>query len=163
MLFLHAHIVDGLPYDEHRFLLDFLPFEERYVRRDGVHLSACGTGMTSLVPLAGGPGKLCVRYDPRDLSTVFVEAPEGWTWPIPFANLGWPPHHAGRASAGTGPIAAAWRAFRRRGPDLQNDRRAETDRRDGEPSDPDQHAAERGETFTSVGMGRPFSRPRALP
>nr|WP_246765143.1 transposase family protein [Ensifer sp. PDNC004] len=29
-----------LPYDEHRFLLDFLPFEERNVRRDGVHLLA---------------------------------------------------------------------------------------------------------------------------
>ncbi|CDZ67523.1 TniA protein [Neorhizobium galegae bv. orientalis] len=79
-----------LPYDEHRFLLDFLPFEERHVRRDGVHLFGLRYWDDVLSPLAGGPGKLCVRYDPRDLSTVFVEAPDRSTWPIPFANLGWP-------------------------------------------------------------------------
>ncbi|MBB5577848.1 MULTISPECIES: Mu transposase C-terminal domain-containing protein [Rhizobium] len=79
-----------LPYDEHRFLLDFLPFEERNVRRDGVHLFGLKYWDDVLSPLAGGPCKMRVRYDPRDLSTVYGEAPDGSTWPIRFANLGWP-------------------------------------------------------------------------
>lgn len=79
-----------LPYDEHRFLLDFLPFEERNVRRDGVHLFGLRYWDDVLSPLAGRLCKIRVRYDPRDLSTVYVEAPDGRTWPIRFANLGWP-------------------------------------------------------------------------
>ncbi|MBX4963355.1 Mu transposase C-terminal domain-containing protein [Rhizobium binae] len=79
-----------LPYDEHRFLIDFLPFEERNVRRDGVHLFGLRYWDDVLSPQAGGPCKIRVRYDPRDLSTVYVEAPDGSTWPIRFANLGWP-------------------------------------------------------------------------
>lgn len=76
-----------LPYEESRFLLDFLPFEERNVRRDGVHLFGLRYWDDVLSPLAGGPRKIRVRYDPRDLSTVFAEAPDGSTWPVRFADL----------------------------------------------------------------------------
>lgn len=72
------------------FLIDFLPFEERNVRRDGVHLFGLRYWDDVLSPQAGGPCKIRVRYDPRDLSTVYVEAPDGSTWPIRFANLDWP-------------------------------------------------------------------------
>ncbi|AHK46599.1 hypothetical protein OV14_b1057 (plasmid) [Ensifer adhaerens OV14] len=78
-----------LPHDEHRFLLDFLPFEERNVRRDGIHLFGLRYWDDVVSPLVGRPSKVRVRYDPRDLSTVYVEAPGGSIWPIRFANLGW--------------------------------------------------------------------------
>ena len=31
-----------------------------------------------------------VRYDPRDISCVFVDGPNGESWPVRFANLGRP-------------------------------------------------------------------------
>ncbi len=35
-----------------------------------------------------GPGKLRVKYDPRDLSAVFVELPAGDHVRVPYADLG---------------------------------------------------------------------------
>ena len=79
-----------LPYDEHRFVLDFLPFEERVIRRDGLHLFGLKYWDDVLSPWAGGPGKMRVRYDPRDISCVFADGPNGESWPVRFANLGRP-------------------------------------------------------------------------
>ncbi|MBB3165749.1 putative transposase [Rhizobium laguerreae] len=87
---LARHELLRLPYDEHRFVLDFLPFEERVIRRDGLHLFGLKYWDDVLSPWAGGPGKMRVRYDPRDISCVFADAPNGESWPVRFANLGRP-------------------------------------------------------------------------
>ncbi|PDS35099.1 transposase [Rhizobium anhuiense] len=79
-----------LPYDEHRFVLDFLPFEERVIRRDGLHLFGLKYWDDVLSPWTGAPDKMRVRYDPRDISCVFVDGPSGESWPIRFADLGRP-------------------------------------------------------------------------
>jgi len=79
-----------LPYDEHRFVLDFLPFEERAVRRDGLHLFGLKYWDDVLSPWTGAPDKMRVRYDPRDISCVFVDGPSGESWPVRFADLSWP-------------------------------------------------------------------------
>ncbi|NTJ45005.1 DDE-type integrase/transposase/recombinase [Agrobacterium larrymoorei] len=79
-----------LPYDEHRFVLDFLPFEERVVRRDGLHLFGLKYWDDILSPWTGAPDKMRVRYDPRDISCVFVDGPNGESWPVRFADLGRP-------------------------------------------------------------------------
>ncbi|OAV50578.1 transposase [Rhizobium sp. WYCCWR10014] len=79
-----------LPYDEHRFVLDFLPFEERAIRRDGLHLFGLKYWDDVLSPWTGAPEKMRVRYDPRDISCVFVDRPNGESWPVRFANLGRP-------------------------------------------------------------------------
>jgi putative transposase len=34
---------------------------------------------------------LLVKYDPRDLSHVYVRDPDGVHWPVPYADLGQPP------------------------------------------------------------------------
>jgi putative transposase len=34
---------------------------------------------------------LLVKYDPRNLSRVYVRNPDGQHWPIPYADLGQPP------------------------------------------------------------------------
>ncbi|WP_192355559.1 Mu transposase C-terminal domain-containing protein [Mesorhizobium mediterraneum] len=77
-----------LPHDADRFLQDFLPFEERSIRRDGVHLFGLRYWDDVLSPWAGRfPRRMRVRYDPRDLSCVFVEGPDGTNWPVRFADL----------------------------------------------------------------------------
>ncbi len=79
-----------LPYDEHRFVLDFLPFEERVIRRDGLHLFGLKYWDDVLSPWTGAPDKMRVRYDPRDISCVFVDGPNGENWPVRFADLSRP-------------------------------------------------------------------------
>lgn len=79
-----------LPYDEHRFVLDFLSFEERAIRRDGLHLFGLKYWDDVLSPWTGAPEKMRVRYDPRDISCVFVDGPNGESWPVRFADLGRP-------------------------------------------------------------------------
>ena len=79
------------PPDEQRFLYDFLPFEERRIRRDGLHLFGLRYWDDALSPWAGRlDRRLRVKFDPRDLSRVFVEGPDGVHWPAPFADLGRP-------------------------------------------------------------------------
>lgn len=79
------------PADEEQFLLDFLPFEHRKVRRDGIRLFNIRYYDPVLSVWMGDDARLPVKYDPRNLSRVFVQAPGGEHWPIPYANLGRPP------------------------------------------------------------------------
>ena len=79
------------PSDPAEFLLDFLPFKERAIRRDGVRLFNFRYWDDVLSPWAGRlRRRLRVKYDPRDLSHVFVEDPEGGHWPVRLANLSGP-------------------------------------------------------------------------
>jgi putative transposase len=80
-----------LPHDVDRFFRDFLPFEERSIRRDGVHLFGLRYWDDVLSAWAGRSlRRMRVRYDPRDLSCVFAEGPDGTNWPIRFADLSRP-------------------------------------------------------------------------
>jgi len=56
--------------------LDFLPFEHRQPRRDGIELFRLSYWHDALTAIAahGGP-KLPVRYDPRDMSRVWLRPP----------------------------------------------------------------------------------------
>ncbi|KPF90461.1 putative transposase [Parvibaculum indicum] len=76
------------PHDDQQFFYDFLPFEERSIRRDGVHIFGLRYWDDVLSPWAGRLDRqLRVKYDPRDLSCVFVEGPDGAHWPIRYADL----------------------------------------------------------------------------
>lgn len=78
-----------LPADVAAFMLDFLPFEERVVRRDGVRLSNVAYYDGTLAPLLDSAERRCrVKYNPRDTSTVFVELPGGGHLRVPCADLG---------------------------------------------------------------------------
>lgn len=80
------------PYDPEGFWIDFLPSEERMVRRDGIHLFGLRYWDDILSLWAGRQDRhLRVSYDPRDLSTVFVRSPEGQRYPVRFADLRHPP------------------------------------------------------------------------
>lgn len=80
------------PSDAAALLLDFLPFEERIIRRDGVWMFGIVYQDGALAHLVDhGPGKLRVKYDPHDLSAVFVELPTGGHVRVPYADLGHQP------------------------------------------------------------------------
>jgi putative transposase len=77
--------------DADTLLLDFLPFEERTVRRDGVRLFNVLYQDGALAHLVdAGGGRLRVKYDPRDLSAVFVELSTGDHIRVPYADIGRP-------------------------------------------------------------------------
>ena len=67
--------------DRRRFMIDFLPYEERHLTRTGFDLFRVEYSAASLLPLVraglgrSGP-RYIVRYDPRDLSRVYVLDPE---------------------------------------------------------------------------------------
>jgi putative transposase len=78
--------------DPAAFVLDFLPFEERVVRRDGIHLFNVAYFDGALAPLLDRPNRRCrIKYDPRSMDAVFVELPEGGHLRVPCADLGRPP------------------------------------------------------------------------
>lgn len=80
-----------LPPDPEAFVLDFLPFEERIVGREGIRLFNVTYYDGILASLVGSSDrKRRVKYDPRDMSAVFVEMPDGSHVRVPYADLGRP-------------------------------------------------------------------------
>ena len=80
-----------LPDDPAAFVLDFLPFEGRVIRRDGVRLFNVTYFDGALAPLLDDNArKFRVKYDPRNMSAVFVELPAGGHLRLPSADLGRP-------------------------------------------------------------------------
>lgn len=78
--------------NQHTFFLDFLPGERCKIRRDGIRLFNIHYWHNVLSPLAGRIGaQVLVKYDPRDLSTIYYQDEQGSYWPIPYRNLGSPP------------------------------------------------------------------------
>lgn len=66
------------PTDLRRFLMDFLPAERRVLQRDGLHLFSIRYWSDELRRLMGQGDKVTVKYDPRDLSRVFVRVDDGY-------------------------------------------------------------------------------------
>ncbi|WP_247808753.1 MULTISPECIES: Mu transposase C-terminal domain-containing protein [unclassified Bradyrhizobium] len=77
--------------DAKRFVLDFLPFERRLVRREGVFLHSIGYWSDVLRSWIGERERMIVRYDPRDLSRVHLLAPDGRYYDLSYRDLGRPP------------------------------------------------------------------------
>ena len=80
------------PFDETEFFLSFLPAVPRHIRRDGIHLFNIRYWDNVLSPWAGRLQKpLLIKYDPRNLSRIYVQDPHGRHWPVPYADLRQPP------------------------------------------------------------------------
>jgi putative transposase len=67
--------VPRLPASADHFLLTFLPGEWRTVSREGIALHALRFRSPDLIPHIEPGRRQMVRYDPRDLSRVFLETP----------------------------------------------------------------------------------------
>ncbi|MCR6662307.1 MAG: Mu transposase C-terminal domain-containing protein [Luteimonas sp.] len=60
-----------------KFRMDFLPFENRLVRRTGIELNASRYWHEDLAPMLNSDTAVRVRYDPRDPSAVWVRRADG--------------------------------------------------------------------------------------
>jgi hypothetical protein len=71
---LSAQTVPAYPDDPNRFYIDFLPVEQRLIRRDGIQIFRIHYWDNALSPLAGrSMRRHPIRYDPRNLSRIFVK------------------------------------------------------------------------------------------
>ncbi len=73
--------------DARRFLIDFLPIERRLIRRDGVSLHRIHYWSDTLRRWVGTKEKRIVRYDPRDLSRIYVLVPDGQYVELGYRDL----------------------------------------------------------------------------
>jgi putative transposase len=81
-----------LPPDRLRFWVAFLPEQRRVLRRDGIHLFGIRYWSPALSQDVGrSTTGLTVRYDPRDLSSVFVRRANGHFVDARYRTLGHPP------------------------------------------------------------------------
>ena len=81
-----------IPFDMEAFRVSFLPSEQRQVRRDGIHLFDLRYWSDALAGYVGRrDGRVVVRYDPRDLSAVWVELDGGRCVEARYRNLEIPP------------------------------------------------------------------------
>ncbi|MDB6160011.1 MAG: integrase, partial [Gammaproteobacteria bacterium] len=77
--------------DPRRFLIDFLPIERRLVRRDGILLNSIHYWSDALSIWIGRPEKMILRYDPRDLSRIYLLAPDGHYYDVGYRDVRRPP------------------------------------------------------------------------
>ena len=76
-----------MPHDQEGFLLDFLPFELRTVRREGIQLFHTHYWHGALAGLVvASTGKLRVKYNPLNLSAIYLELPDGTHLTIPYRD-----------------------------------------------------------------------------
>jgi len=77
-----------LPQDRMKFWISFLPEDERTLRPDGIHLNNIRYWSSALTADVGRcKGRLLVKYDPRDLSRIFVRRPSGSFVDARYADL----------------------------------------------------------------------------
>ena len=80
------------PRDPEKFYIDFLPGEHRLIRRDGICLLGIHYWDSVLSTIAGrSTQKFLIRYDPANLSHVFVKTPGDTHYvKVPYRNVGRP-------------------------------------------------------------------------
>ncbi len=75
---LSGEMASDIPFDMDAFRVGFLPSERRQIRRDGVHLFKIRYWSEGLAGQIGRKdGKAVLRYDPRNLSSIWVELEAG--------------------------------------------------------------------------------------
>jgi putative transposase len=79
-----------LPKDISRFRLDFLPLQRRVIGREGIELFGLKYSCASLAQEVDLGCKRVVRYDPRDLSHVYLEQPQARHLAVPLRDPGAP-------------------------------------------------------------------------
>ena len=87
----NAGVKQTLPADPRRFRLSFLPIEYRTLQRGGVQLNKIHYWSDVLPTLVKRDQPLVVHYDPRDLSRIYVKAPDHSYVDVPYADIRLPP------------------------------------------------------------------------
>jgi len=78
----------SLPGDARRFAISFLPIEHRTLQRDGIHLECIRYWTPALPTVARQRSPIVVRYDPRDMSRIYVRGPNAQGYlDVPYADV----------------------------------------------------------------------------
>jgi putative transposase len=80
-----------LPPDRMAFWTSFLPEERRRLLKDGIHLERIRYWSDALSRDVGRGAEVKIKYDPRDLSRIFVRQPDGHFVEARYRNLAYPP------------------------------------------------------------------------
>ena len=80
-----------LPADPRRFRLAFLPLEHRTLQRGGIQVNKIYYWSDVLPTLVKRDEPLVIHYDPRDLSRIYVKAPDHSYVDVPYADIRMPP------------------------------------------------------------------------
>lgn len=89
---LSGEMASDIPFDMDAFRVSFLPSERRQIRRDGIHLFKIRYWSDTLAGQIGRKDStVVVRYDPRNLSSVWVELEAGRSVEARYRNLEMPP------------------------------------------------------------------------
>ena len=80
-----------LPPDRMAFWTAFLPELRRRLAKDGIHFEKIRYWSDALSREVGRRSELLVKYDPRDLSRIFVRQPGGRFVEARYRNLAYPP------------------------------------------------------------------------
>jgi putative transposase len=80
-----------LPDDPKRFRLSFLPMETRILQPSGLHLFNVQYWSDALPAIVRRRAPLLIRYDPHDLSKIYVKAPDHSYLEVPYADIRLPP------------------------------------------------------------------------
>jgi putative transposase len=81
----------SLPIDPERFVIGFLPVIHRRLQRDGIHFERIRYWADVLPALAQPREPLLIRYDPRNLSRLYVLGPDARYHAVPYADVRRPP------------------------------------------------------------------------
>jgi putative transposase len=81
----------ALARDRMKFLLDFLPAPRRVVGREGIELFGLKYSHSSLAPHVNLGLQRVIRYDPRDISRIYLELPAGQYLAVPLRDRSLPP------------------------------------------------------------------------
>jgi len=84
-------IVPVLPADSTRFVIGFLPIIHRKLQRNGLYFERIRYWADVLPAIAQPSESLLVRYDPRNLSRLYVLTPSKAYQAIPYADVRRPP------------------------------------------------------------------------
>ena len=80
-----------MPRDARRFYIGFLPVKDPTFRRTGIHLERLRYWSDALPAIAKYKDKLVARYDPRDMSRIFVRGPGSTDYiDVPYADIRYP-------------------------------------------------------------------------
>jgi putative transposase len=79
-----------LPKDVARFRLDFLPLQRRVIGRDGIELFGMKYSCAALSHEVDLGRKRVVRYDPRNLSRIYLEQPNSSPIAVPLRDPAMP-------------------------------------------------------------------------
>ena len=83
-------ILPRYPADPDTVLTDLLPHQSRVVSREGIFVHGLRYHSLELEPHVKAEVRRVVRVDPRDISAVYLERPEGGHLRVPWINHDWP-------------------------------------------------------------------------